>query len=1077
MRRFSTSSRSSRRTLLGAATLSLLAGLAATRSADAAQPINAVQATYIYRQDVVLTSGTYVFATQNLSAGGDTVMDLWGPGVNCTVDGSGIPHCAYSGATTSLANNDDDATAAAGTRSSRFEYTVNPFAGNASGVKFTLIIRSYAPLTTGTMDVLLYKKGAAPVTLEAGAPFGGSAVGVATGSLMYETALAPGGTSDTVLLAASAQGGPVLAFDDDTGVGRASAIDGAHLGGPSPMVIVGSYNRPGVAATSGGPGATTLYVNDYTTDTPCTNRAQRDTVEGACVDGDGDGLGEQLERALGTCNSRSAPGCDAAHVVRLWDMDRDGLSDDAEVFGIDDPTAPQLLSAWGANPRHKDIFIENQWLNSANGTAGFAAQPMDRNDVVWARAMYGAAPAAVVANPDGVNGISLHFDLGVATQAGDDPTTYGDWGGARGLTVHDRFAAYNALPASRRGAFHLAVTSNADGGGNGDQPGVTFDWGKRAGNPMANVLAHELGHNTGLAHSGAPTWGDLNCKPNYFSVMNYAFTYTPPPDAPSVTLPSGTIIKYTPFSTAAGSTLNAAAVPEHNSFPAGVPSQFTSPLYGYQFPAIVEPGAVLATGLDWNRDGIFAPAGVPVRVPINEEIGGFDDNGCDSRTQLAQQMTSKGAGGAATPVPSAHPSITRVGGYVYLGSQESDGTIVVKSAHHTGVDSHGSCPNGDTQGSTCNQQLVNAPWNNVVVPASGHSILGFSMAPWGVSTLVIAYLDRDNVKNTTTVHVITGTTDPNNGLVWAADKVLTRGGVAVTSDIVPELSTTFANAADFGLGSSRVLGLYYATGGSYRAMVTTTPAGTWSSPALADPQDVAGKPIPAGTVVGAATGAAVTSWPSDGWSTDVSTFGSACGAFTDATATVHMYCRDRATGKWKNMDANFAGGPPKTTSRPGIAFHVPRTSVGSPVVGDVGTGQIYLTTSAAGGAKQTMQGLWQWNIGGSGTPPVTSTHPITRLSGLGNQWAQFGASDGTPHGGVAMLEDGGLGAMEAVYVVHPGGNFANAPQVSWAPLFDGGIDQPLSTGNDFSIMERGVCQGLHAGYAFCGSPSTSIAGF
>jgi hypothetical protein len=39
---------------------------------------------------------------------------------------------------------------------------------------------------------------------------------------------------------------------------------------------------------------------------------------------------------------------------------------------------------------------------------------------------------------------------------------------------------------------------------------------------QAAVVMHELGHNLGLGHGGGD---DINCKPNYLSVMNYTFIY------------------------------------------------------------------------------------------------------------------------------------------------------------------------------------------------------------------------------------------------------------------------------------------------------------------------------------------------------------------------------------------------------------------------------------------------------------------------------------------------------------------------------------------------------------------------
>jgi hypothetical protein len=46
---------------------------------------------------------------------------------------------------------------------------------------------------------------------------------------------------------------------------------------------------------------------------------------------------------------------------------------------------------------------------------------------------------------------------------------------------------------------------------------------------QAGTLAHELGHNFGLEHGGG---GPVNCKPNYLTVMNYAFQFPDVVDRP-----------------------------------------------------------------------------------------------------------------------------------------------------------------------------------------------------------------------------------------------------------------------------------------------------------------------------------------------------------------------------------------------------------------------------------------------------------------------------------------------------------------------------------------------------------------
>lgn len=101
------------------------------------------------------------------------------------------------------------------------------------------------------------------------------------------------------------------------------------------------------------------------------------------------------------------------------DSDGDGLFDSWERDGIDldgDGTVDLDLPAMGANPNHKDGFLE---IDRMPGHA--MAQPaVDR--------MVAAFAAAPVGNPDGRPGVTLHVDNGPASRM--DPTTGAAWGAA-----------------------------------------------------------------------------------------------------------------------------------------------------------------------------------------------------------------------------------------------------------------------------------------------------------------------------------------------------------------------------------------------------------------------------------------------------------------------------------------------------------------------------------------------------------------------------------------------------------------------------------------------------------------------
>jgi hypothetical protein len=169
--------------------------------------------------------------------------------------------------------------------------------------------------------------------------------------------------------------------------------------------------------------------------------------------------------------------------------------------------APVSVAPLGANPNHKDIFVQVNYA-SASLRQNVACSELD--------AIVAAFAGAPVGNPDGRTGIDLHIDAGITC-----PSRSYDLGGS---AVFDAGpcpsfgATFNALnmPENRIGTFHLTGFSPTCGqtgaAGVGDQNGfksMVFTDGPS----FAHILMHELGHNLGLDH---PFPG----QPNRLSVMN-----------------------------------------------------------------------------------------------------------------------------------------------------------------------------------------------------------------------------------------------------------------------------------------------------------------------------------------------------------------------------------------------------------------------------------------------------------------------------------------------------------------------------------------------------------------------------
>lgn len=322
-----------------------------------------------------------------------------------------------------------------------------------------------------------------------------------------------------------------MRFDDDGGINLSPKVVTIN---DTTSVIVGQYSSFAAVLVSPPDHKVNIYHNDIAYSAYVSHTATTTCLD--AKDKDCDGLGDQLEAELQTCpcivghakdhgSCSSSPHCSVTHNAR--DTDGDGVPDSWEVFGrtfTDSQTQWTYhveMSRYGANPRHKDVFVEVDW---AIGHAPSSAMVQTTHIVALAEA-FATGTSQHLANPNGNPGVRFHFDVdGLSNTLLTSGSSYGSWGGSGGVPggsfpsgILYSTAVQTGMDPSRKGIFRYIFIDNRYPISHG-----TIGYGIGLRGSASSTLIHEMGHMLGLGHGGGTT---TNCKPNYKSVMNYASNY------------------------------------------------------------------------------------------------------------------------------------------------------------------------------------------------------------------------------------------------------------------------------------------------------------------------------------------------------------------------------------------------------------------------------------------------------------------------------------------------------------------------------------------------------------------------
>jgi len=312
------------------------------------------------------------------------------------------------------------------------------------------------------------------------------------------------------------------------------------------------------------------------------------------------------------------------------DSDGDSIPDLVELHGYDNGKGLVDLTAMGANPYRKDVFVEMDVMEGVRNPP-IAQSGAQLGTFDLAREMYADAP---LLNPFGPDGINLYID-GTGTVPNWALLEFSPANNVQTQTASFDVLRDQNFTSARRGLFHYAIWARAyslkwsgksnvdfDGTGVGDGFFVSlaeFPASAQTLASQAETVAHELGHDLGQRHGGTD---HSQHKPNYWSVMSYAWQIrTAQGDSFRMKYPTCTQIYYG----LAGAVEPVGKLPSPDMVAIDYSSGMGPSLNGKN-GSLNEQTGVCGQAIDWDHDGRISNTGVRGNLdPDDLSVGTTED--------------------------------------------------------------------------------------------------------------------------------------------------------------------------------------------------------------------------------------------------------------------------------------------------------------------------------------------------------------------------------------------------------------------------------------------------------------------